>query len=229
MARAEAGPTPSLDLRLIVLTDRALAAPREVREVVEAALEAGAPAIQLRDKAADAAALAQAARTLCALTRRHGALLFVNDRVDVALASGADGVHLGPDDLPVAAVRAKVPRDFLIGYSTDDPEAARRAVVDGASYIGCGTVYGTTTKADAGEVIGLARLDEVARSVPVPVVAVGGITPERAAEIARTRAAGIAVAGAVMRAPDPADAVRRLMAPFAARRPASDPTGRDPA
>jgi thiamine-phosphate pyrophosphorylase len=200
-----------------VLTDRALAAPRGVLEVVEAALSAGAPAIQLRDKDADAAALLESARALRALTRRHGALLLVNDRVDVALAADADGVHLGPDDLPVAAVRSTVPRSFLVGYSTDEPDAAVRAVADGADYIGCGTVYGTSTKADAGAPIGLDRLDEVARAVPVPVVAIGGITPERAVDVARTHAAGVAVVGAVMRAADPGDAVRRLLAPFSAR------------
>jgi thiamine-phosphate pyrophosphorylase len=204
---------------LIVLTDRALAAPRDVIEVIAAALAAGAPAIQLRDKGADAAALTEAARTLRVLTRRHGALLFVNDRVDVALAVGADGVHLGPDDLPVAAVRPTVPKGFLVGYSTDDPDQARRAVAAGAEYIGCGTVYGTSTKADAGEAIGLARLDEVARSVSVPVVAIGGITPERAVDVAGTRAAGVAVVGAVMSATDPGEAVRRLLAPFPARPP----------
>jgi thiamine-phosphate diphosphorylase len=209
--------SPAVDLRLIVITDRALAGPRGVLAVVEAALAAGAPAIQLRDKDADAAALLESARTLRALTRRHRALLFVNDRVDVALAAEADGVHLGPDDLPVAAVRASVPQTLLVGYSTDDPDAARRAVAAGADYIGCGTVYATGTKADAGEAIGLGRLDEVARAVSVPVVGIGGITPERAAELAGTRAAGVAVVGAVMGAKDPADAVRRLLAPFATR------------
>jgi thiamine-phosphate diphosphorylase len=110
-----------------------------------------------------------------------------------------------------------VPDGFLIGYSTDDPDEARRAVAAGADYLGCGTVYGTSTKADAGAAIGLERLDEVAGAVPVPVVAIGGITPARAPEVARTRAAGVAVVGAVMSAADPGDAVRRLLAPFAAR------------
>ena len=206
-----------LALRLVVLTDPTLAAPRSVAEVVERALEAGARTIQLRDKGAGAGALLPIAIGLRELTRRFGALLFVNDRLDVALAAGADGVHVGPDDLPVAAIRSKVPRDFLIGYSCDVIEEARRAVADGASYIGCGAVYGTTTKAGVGEAIGLERLDRVAATVDVPVVAIGGITPERAVEIAATRAAGVAVVGAVMAAPDPADAVRRLLAPFERR------------
>lgn len=188
-------------------------------QVVSAALAAGAPAIQLRDKDADARAVGELARILREVTTRHGALLFVNDRVDVALAAGADGAHLGPDDLPVAAVRAGVPREFLLGYSTDDPEIARRAVADGADYIGCGTVYATRTKANAGAAIGLARLDEVARAVDVPVVGIGGVTAARAPEVAATKAAGIAAVGAVMAAADPGGAVRALLAPFASRRP----------
>jgi thiamine-phosphate pyrophosphorylase len=106
---------------------------------------------------------------------------------------------------------------FLVGFSADDPDEARRAVVDGADYLGCGAVYATGSKVDAGAVIGLERLDRVARAVAVPVVAVGGVTPERAPEVARTAAAGVAVIGAVMTAPDPAAAVRELLAPFAAR------------
>ncbi|MBI4520907.1 MAG: thiamine phosphate synthase, partial [Gemmatimonadetes bacterium] len=170
-------------LRLIVITDRGLASPGSVEEVVELTLRAGARAIQLRDKGASASELLAQAQRLRTLTRDYAALLFVNDRVDVALSAGADGVHLGPDDLPVAAVRRVTPAAFLIGFSTDDPAEARRAVQDGASYIGCGTVYPTGSKSDAGEVIGLGRLDEVARSVPVPVIGIGGIDAARAAEV----------------------------------------------
>ena len=132
-------------------------------------------------------------------------------------AARADGVHVGPDDIPGAALRAKVPADFLIGYSCDLVAEARRAVANGASYIGCGAVYGTSTKSGTGDAIGLERLDEVAAAVDVPVVAIGGITTERAVEVAGTRAAGVAVVGAVMAASDPADAVRRLLGPFERR------------
>jgi len=201
-------------LRLIVITDRTLAAPRPLLDVVAAALAAGAPAIQLRDKDANGAELLAAARELRRLTHSFGALLLVNDRLDVALAAEADGVHLGPDDLPVAAVRQRVPRSFLVGFSTDDPAAARRAVADGADYLGCGAVFATGSKADAGEVIGLARLDLVARAVAVPVVAIGGINPARAAEVAGTAAAGVAVISAVMKAQDPGAAVAQLLTPF---------------
>lgn len=203
------------DLRLIIITDRALAAPRDVTAVVQAALDAGAPAIQLRDKSATAAELVRQAKALLPRIRAAGALLFVNDRLDVALAAGADGVHLGPDDLPVAAARRIAPPGFLVGCSTDDPELARRAAADGADYIGCGAVFGTRTKAEVGsERIGVRRLDEVAAAVAIPVIAIGGITAGNVAEVAASRAAGAAVVGDVMAAADPGAAVAALLAPW---------------
>lgn len=214
-ARSE-GPRPfdRLDLRLIVITDRVPAALRDMLDVVAAALDAGAPAIQLRDKDAPASELLALALPLRALTRSHGALLFVNDRLDVALAADADGVHLGPDDLPVAAARRIAPR-LLIGFSTDDPSAARAAERDGASYIGCGAVFGSTTKTGlSDERIGTERLDAVARAVRIPVVGIGGITPANVHSVAATAAAGAAVIGAIMAAPDPARATRELLAAF---------------
>jgi thiamine-phosphate pyrophosphorylase len=208
------GPELADALRLVAITDRRLAAPRSVEQVVREALAAGARTIQLRDKGASAHELAERARALLELTRPAGALLIVNDRVDVALATGADGVHLGPDDLPVSDVRRHVPQGFVIGYSSDDPETARRAETEGASYLGCGAVWGTDTKDVGGEAIGLVRLRAVVESVRIPVVAIGGVTPERARAAAATGAAGAAVVRAVMAAPDVADAVRRLLEPF---------------
>lgn len=206
------------DLRLIVITDRQLAAPREVLAVVRAALDAGAPAIQLRDKHASARELAEQARELLPVVNAAGARLFINDRLDVALAVNAHGVHLGPEDLPVSAARRLAPAPFLIGWSTDDPASAARAQADGADYIGCGAVFGTTTKAEAGaERIGTQRLDAVAAAVRVPVVAIGGITEQNVACVAATRAAGAAVVSAVMAADDPGLVVRRLLAAFAER------------
>ena len=209
-------------LRVLVLTDRGLAASRDVRDVVAQALEAGARAIQLRNKGDSPRELLALGRVLRAMTREHDALLFVNDRVDVALALEADGVHVGPHDLPVSEVRRLAPPGFLIGRSADQPDVARRAVDDGADYIGCGTVWATTTKTDAGAVIGIEGLAAVVRAVPVPVVAIGGITVARALEVARSGAAGVAVVGAVMAAQDPAAAVRGLLAAFEA------PSGRNP-
>jgi thiamine-phosphate pyrophosphorylase len=198
-------------LRLIVITDRRLAAARTVEQVVVEALQAGAPAIQLREKEWGAGRTLDAALTLRALCTRHGALFFVNDRVDVALASGADGVHLGPDDIPVAEVRRIAPPGFLVGWSTDDPDEALRARDEGADYLGCGTVWPTASKEDAGEAIGPAGLARVARAVDIPVVAIGGITPENVGELRGAGAAGVAVMGAVMGAADPERAVRGLL------------------
>jgi thiamine-phosphate pyrophosphorylase len=202
---------------LIVITDAGLAAPRSVEEVVAAALDAGARAVQLRAKRASPAEQVALARLLLALTRPVGARLFVNDRVDVALAANADGVHLGPDDLPVKAARRAVPAGFLVGYSTDDPDDAQRAVADGADYLGCGAVWRTGTKAVGEEAIGLDRLDQVAGAVTVPVVAIGGITPDRARAVAQTRASGVAVVRALMAASDPRAVARALLWPFLSR------------
>jgi thiamine-phosphate pyrophosphorylase len=220
-ARGQSGQQLSLAarLRLIVITDAELARPRSVTEVVTAALAAGAPAVQIRAKDASARDLLELGRSVLPAARASGALLFVNDRLDVALALGADGVHLGPDDLPVAAARRTTPPGFLIGASADDPDVARKLVADGASYIGCGAVYATSTKPDAGDVIGLEGLDRVARAVDVPVVGIGGIDAERSAEIAAgTHAAGVAVVGAVMGATNTAALVHALLEPWRARR-----------
>jgi len=208
-------------LRLIVITDAAMARPRSVEEVVAAALAGGARTIQLRDKSAGAGELAARVRRLRGPTVEAGALLFVNDRLDVALAAGADGVHLGPDDLPLDAARRAAPASFLIGYSTDHPEEARLAERLGADYIGCGAVFGTRTKAVGDEAIGPTRLDEVARAVGIPVVGIGGVNRTNVHEIAGTAASGSAVVGAVMAAEDPEDAVRALLAPWERGRDAS--------
>ena len=201
-------------LRLVVITDSGIARPRSVEDVVEAALQGGARAIQLRDKRSSARAALETARRLRASTRAAGALLLINDRVDVALASSADGVHVGPTDLPIAVLRRSVPSPFVLGYSTDDPEAARRAESEGADYLGCGAVWKTRTKNVGDEAIGLDRLAAVVREVNIPVVGIGSITVERARDVAATRAAGVAVVGAVMGATDPEGTARALLAAF---------------
>lgn len=204
----------SLDLRLIVITDRRHAGPRDIVQIVRAALDAGAPAIQIRDKDASACELAALTRTILPFTTAAHALLFVNDRLDVALATGADGVHLGPEDIPLASARRIAPPPFLIGCSTDDPVRARQLERDGASYIGCGAVFGTATKDVAGERIGIARLNEVARAVTIPVVGIGGVDQSNLEQIAQSQAAGAAVVSAIMTAADPAAATRRLLREF---------------
>lgn len=210
---------PPLDLRLIVITDVELAHPRPLPVVVRAALHAGAPALQLRLKDAPATELYRQGIQMRELTRAVDALLFINDRLDVALALQADGVHLGPTDLPVhaarQAARAAGRPDLLIGASTDDPDTARHLVAEGADYIGCGAVFGTTSKAGLDhERIGTDRLAHVVRATPAPVVGIGGITPDNVHEVAATGAAGAAVISAVMMAEDVDETVRALLAAF---------------
>ena len=175
---------------------------------------AGAPAVQLRAKHMNAQELVAAGQEILPYVREAGALFFVNDRVDVALAIDADGVHVGPDDVPVRVLRPIVPKGFLIGASTNDPEEARRLVAAGADYIGCGTVYPTATKPDAGEAIGLDGLRRVVDAVDVPVVGIGGIDVARASAVAGTGAAGVATVAAVMGAQDITGAVWGLQAPW---------------
>lgn len=207
----------------MVLTDRVAVGPRGLEGVVEEVLAAGCPALQLREKTLPTRDLLELALRLRAMTRQADALLVVNDRLDVALAAGADGVHLGPDDLPVERVRALTPPGFLVGYSTDDPDEAQTAVAAGADYLGCGTIWPTRGKADAGAPIGPAGLDRVAASVGVPVLAIGGIDLEGARILSGTRAAGIAVMGAVMGAPDPGLRVRELLSAFPGRSAGAPP------
>lgn len=202
------------DLRLVVITDRDRAGSRGVAETVRLCLEAGAPAIQLRAKDAAAAELLEMADQLRALTREHHALLFINDRLDVALAAGADGVHLGPHDLPVPAARRAAPAPFLIGYSADDAEEARCATREGADYIGCGAVYGTRSKDVGEEHIGPEGLERVVDAVQAPVLGIGGVDEDNVAAIAGAGAAGAAVLSAIMGAEDPGAVVRRLLAAF---------------
>ncbi|MEQ8329158.1 MAG: thiamine phosphate synthase [Longimicrobiales bacterium] len=197
-------------LRLTVVTDARLSAPTSVVEVVAAALRGGATAVQLRNKGDSARTRIALGRSLRALTREHDALLIVNDRLDIALLVEADGLHVGPDDLPVSAVRNATPPGFVIGRSADDPAVARRAVSDGASYIGCGAVFGSTTKDVGGEAIGPAGVRRVVEAVNVPVVAIGGIAEGNVAALSGTGVAGVAVVGAVMAAPDPRRAARAL-------------------
>ena len=197
-------------LRLMVITHPRPRSGWPLEDVVAAVAAAGAGTVQLRDKEASARELLGMARRLRAVTARHGTLLIVNDRLDVALAAGADGVHLGPSDVPVAAARRVAPDGFLVGHSTDDPAAARRAAAEGADYLGCGTVFPTTGKDDAGAVIGFGGLAAVARAVPVPVLAIGGVSADRARRLGGSGASGVAVISAVMSAPRPGSATRRL-------------------
>ncbi len=188
--------------------------------LARALLDGGATVLQLRMKGASAADMLAVVDELRPLARARGAALIVNDRLDVALAGGADGVHLGQDDLPLAAARAVIAAagraGFLVGVSTHDEAQAAAAAAGGADYLGFGPVFATATKANPDPVVGVDRLAAVCRAVAVPVVAIGGITVERAAEVARAGAAAAALIAAVNRAPDPVAAARSVTKSFAA-------------
>lgn len=179
-------------------------------EIVAAAIDGGMTAVQLRAKGwTDRRALGAAIR-LKALCRDRDVMFLVNDRVDIALASEADGVHLGVDDLPVAAARDLLGGGAVIGYSPESEAGRREAVLAGADYLGVGPVFGTATKADAGPALGLAAFQRIVESVDVPVIGIGGIDQRNARSVIETGAAGVAVVSAVFFAEQPAEAAREL-------------------
>jgi thiamine-phosphate pyrophosphorylase len=199
-------------LRLMVLTHPHPACGRSLADVVAECCDAGATAIELRDKGATAEELLRHADTLVPIVHERDALLIVNDRMDVALAAGADGVHLGADDLPLVGARRIAPPGFLLGYSTDDPDEARTAAHAGADYLGVGAVYGTRSKPGLEEeAIGPERVRAVLDAAGLPGVGIGGITADNAGAVARS-GAGVAVLGAVMGADEPGRAVRDILA-----------------
>lgn len=197
-------------LELMVLTAPEPACGRPLPEVVDTCLEAGATAVQLRHEGVEGGRLYREARRLRPVVRGHGALFLVNDRADVALAAGADGVHLGPADPPVAAVRRVAPAGFVVGYSTDAPEEGARAAADGADYLGVGAVYDTRSKPGLeDEAVGPGRVREVLEAAGLPGVGIGGVTADNAGEV-YAAGAGVAVLSEVMDADDPGRAVRAL-------------------
>ncbi|HET7034520.1 MAG TPA: thiamine phosphate synthase [Thermomicrobiaceae bacterium] len=210
MALEAARATLSNALRLYVLTDRQLAGGRSEAEVVRAALAGGATAIQLRWKTGPLREALTVGRELRELCRAAGVLFVVNDRIDLALALEADGVHIGEHDLPLPETRALVGERMLVGYSPPTLVEAIQAARLGADYLGIGPVFSTRTKVDAGEPVGLKRIREVAETVTLPLVGIGGIDAENAASVIEAGADGVAVISAVVAAPDIAAAAGHL-------------------
>lgn len=199
-------------LRLCLVTDRHQVRDRGLVETVVECLEAGLPAVQLREKDLGAGDLALLARALRGPTAARGALLIVNDRADVALAVGADGVQRTSTSLPVEDLRAVAAgRRLLIGASTHGLGEALAAERAGADWVVFGPIYDTPSKRRYGPPHGLAALEKVAAAVSVPVIAIGGITPERVREVRASGARGVAVISAILGAPSPADATRRFL------------------
>jgi thiamine-phosphate diphosphorylase len=187
---------------LHVLTDPGLSRGRSHVDVAFAALRGGADVIQLRDKTAPWDAQLAVARRLRDLVTGAGRVLVVNDDLELAKAAEADGIHLGPEDLPVAHARSLWPRPRILGASARTIERARELVAAGADYLGVGPVFGTTTKRDAPCAIGLTTLAEIVRAVSVPVIAIGGVCARNAALAIGAGASGVAVISAVVSAED---------------------------
>ena len=201
---------------LYVLTDPDLRPEGSAEETVRAALAGGARIVQLREKHLPTPQLVETARHMVHQCRVGKALLIVNDQVDVALASGADGVHLGPDDMKPEDARRLLGPDKLVGVSVATVEEAR-AAAPYASYFGVGAIFGSQTKLDAGAPIGAGRIGEIKAAFPnIPVVAIGGINAENIAEVAQAGADAAAVVSAVVAAPDMEAATRELVARFEA-------------
>ena len=184
--------------------------PAEVIAKTRAALSGGATAIQLRVKSWTARETYETALALKNLCKEAGALFIVNDRLDIALAARADGVHLGQKDLPVDAARAIAGADFIIGGTARTPELAREAQRQGADYVGCGAAFGTDTKGDA-VVIGPSGIKKTLSAITIPSVAIGGIELSNLRELADCGASGVSLSGAVMRAKDPRGAAQDLL------------------
>jgi thiamine-phosphate pyrophosphorylase len=191
-----------MDSRLYVITGNAFLNGRSLEEVIRKVISGGADCIQLREKDVSTRELLEMGSVLRRITRENGVPFIVNDRLDIALAVEADGVHLGQDDLPIEAARKIMGPHKIIGISTHDVKEAVAAERAGADYIGLGPVKATQTKLDAEPAIGVEGIREVRRHVSLPIVAIGGIKQGDVADIIRAGATGVAVISAVIGADD---------------------------
>ena len=200
----------SIDLTLYLVTDRALARGRPLEWIVREALRGGATAVQLREKTATSREFVECAERIRELTAKAGVALIVNDRVDVALAVDADGVHVGQADLPAARARRLLGPQRMLGVTVAEARLAEQARLDGADYLGSSAVFATPTKPDSGPPIGLAGLRELVQASALPLVAIGGIHAGNVRAVLETGVAGVAVVSAIVAAEDPRAAALEL-------------------
>ena len=194
---------------LYAVTDRAWTGPMTLLQQAEAALQGGVTCLQLREKHLEDDAFLAEAREMAALCRRYRVPFIVNDRVDIALACGADGVHVGQDDMEVSAVRRMAGDKLMVGVSAHTVEEAVRAARGGADYLGLGAVFSTSTKADAGA-MSRNTLKAICQAVDLPKVAIGGISAKNILELSGSGVDGVAVVSAIFGAPDPRRAAQDL-------------------
>ncbi|HPT97438.1 MAG TPA: thiamine phosphate synthase [Armatimonadota bacterium] len=200
----------SPDYSLYLVTDDALAGGRSIEWIVAEAVAGGVTCVQLREKHAESRAYYERARALRERLRPLGIPLIINDRLDIALAAGADGVHLGQGDLPCVEARHIAGPNFLIGISVSTTAEAQAAARDGADYLGISPIFDTPTKTDTPPATGIDGLRAIRAAVSLPLVAIGGIKVENAAAVVRAGADGIAVVSAIMAVADPRAAARAL-------------------
>jgi len=218
-------PLPS---SLYVILDPEVSRGRALPSMLDLVLAGGGRIIQLRDKRTPLAELYPLALRLSDRCRESGALFIVNDRADLALAVGAGGLHVGQDDLPAAAARRILPAGMILGVSTHDPDQARRAYADGADYVAVGSIFPTGTKVGF-QLVGPDLVRALRPEIPVPLIGIGGITADNAAQVMEAGADAVAVISAVCAADDPEGATRKLidrLAPVTSQRRPHPPRAR---
>ena len=202
-----------IDYSLYLVTDRSLSRDRPHVDIVDAAVTGGVSCVQLREKLCSTRDFLDQARALLAVLRPRGIPLIINDRIDIALAVGADGVHLGQDDVSPEEARARLGLDRLIGLSCETEAHVRAADPSVVDYLGLGTVFPTRTKGDHTPAIGLLGLRALCAASPLPTVAIGGLQPEHAREVFAAGSNGLAVVSAICGQPDPERAARAFYQP----------------
>ena len=202
---------PRVDFPLYLITDRHQTAGRPLAHLIEAAVRSGLRAVQLREKDLDTRQLFGLAQEVLNCTRQGQACLLVNDRVDLALAVGADGVHLRSSSLPVKVTRRLLGPDRLIGVSTHSVEEVVRAESEGADFVVLGPVYQTASKHTYGDPIGLRPFEEASQRSRLPIFAIGGLTPSRVGEVRKAGAYGVAVISSILSAPSVESVTRQFL------------------
>ena len=202
--------TKNIDYSLYLVTDRGLARGRSTIEIVTAAVRGGASVVQLREKDCSTLDFIEQALTIKAFLKDHGVPLIINDRIDVAQAVKADGVHLGQTDMPLETAKEILGDSMIIGISAESLQDAIEAEKDGADYLGVSPIYATPTKTDTAPPLGLGGLREIRKTVGLPLVGIGGLTADNSADVIRNGADGVAVVSAIVAADDPEKAAKAL-------------------
>ncbi len=206
--------TGNIDYSLYLVTDRGLARGRSTLEIVSAAVHGGATVVQLREKDCSTRDFIEQALALKEFLKDRGVPLIINDRVDVAQAVKADGVHLGQTDMPLGMAKKILGDSMIIGISAESLQDAVEAENGGADYLGVSPIYATPTKTDTAAPLGLEGLREIRKAVRLPLVGIGGLNRDNAAEVIRSGADGVAVVSAIVAADDPqtaADAIKQTI------------------